>query len=250
MSYRLVLLAATLLCSSAYAVDRDARLVWADQLSMGPMVSGVVSEIMVRAGEVVSKDQVLLLLDDREFKARLMANQADVNAQKANYEESKRHSERGDELYERGALSGLATDQRRLEQENVRAAFHKAIAQRDLAKLDLERSVLRAPFTAKVMSVDVSPGQVVITRFQSQSLLTLVAHGRMRARTLIDVDQLSRLEPGMSVTVKTAGKEYQGKVVVLGVVPEGSSNYRLEVEFDHDAQAGLKAGQTATLALP
>lgn len=238
------------LAAHTWAADLEARLAWAGQVDLSPQVSGMVKSVVVSAGQRVSKGEALVHLDSREFQARLQGAQAQVNAGKAVMDEAQREVERGEELYDRGALSGMALDQRRVALSQAKGEFGKAVAARDLAKLDVERSSLLAPFDARVMAINTVPGVVVITRFKSQPLLTLVADGRMRAKVQVDADQVSRIEPGQAITVVAGNREYAGRVVVLGVAPAATGLYPLEVEFDHPSDHALRAGQSVTLRLP
>lgn len=235
---------------AALAGDYEARLAWAGQVELSPQVSGMVKSVVVSVGQRVRQGEALVHLDKREFRARLHGAQSLVNSTKAAMDEAQRDVERGEELYDRGALSGMALDQRRLALSQSKGEFGRAVAARDLAKLDVERSSLLAPFDARVMSINAVPGVVVITRLEPRPLLTLVADGRMRAKVQVDEDQVSRIEPGQMVTVLAGDREYEGRVTVLGVEPAATGLYPVEVAFSHGRDHALRAGQTVTLRLP
>ncbi|MCB1734966.1 MAG: efflux RND transporter periplasmic adaptor subunit [Gammaproteobacteria bacterium] len=232
------------------AEDVAARLAWANEVQLGPQVSGVVVAIPVATGQRVDAGETLLRLDDRRFRAQLGAAQARLNAAKPAYEEAVRHTERGAELYDRGALSGVEADQRKIAEAASRAEYDAAVAARDLARLNLEYSVVQAPFPARVTAIDAVVGQNVVTNFEAKPLLTVIAVGRMRAAAQIDANQLAGITPGGDVQIKVAGQAYTGRVVALGVSASAAGTYRLEVEFAHDPAQALRPGQDATIVLP
>lgn len=232
------------------ADEVSARLVWANEVGLGPQVSGVIVSIPVAAGQRVDAGETLLRLDDRRFRAELSAAQAQVNAAKPAYDEAVRHADRGAELYDRGALSGVEADQRQIAVTSAKAAYDGAVAARDLARLNLEYSKVQAPFAARITAIDAVVGQNVVTNFEAKPLLTVVAEGRMRAAAQVDANQLAGITPGGDAEVKVGGHAYLGRVAALGVSASAAGTYRLEVEFAHDPAQALRPGQEASITLP
>ncbi len=58
----------------------DDAYVTADFTLVAPKVSGLVEEVRVADNEAVSKGQILLTLDDRDYRAALAGTKADVDA--------------------------------------------------------------------------------------------------------------------------------------------------------------------------
>ncbi|WP_419591475.1 biotin/lipoyl-binding protein, partial [Thiolapillus sp.] len=67
------------------------------QLTLGTLVSGVVREVKVQPGQVVAQGDVLLKLDQREFRAQLNRAKALVARANSLFEEAKREEERAEE---------------------------------------------------------------------------------------------------------------------------------------------------------
>ena len=83
----------------------QATLQWGQRAELGTLVSGVVAEVPVRAGQSVNKGALLVTLDDRGFRARVQGAQAAVTRTGVRFEEAKREQERAIELYDRTVLS-------------------------------------------------------------------------------------------------------------------------------------------------
>jgi membrane fusion protein (multidrug efflux system) len=72
-----------LLLFKQHTETTDDAYVAADFTLVAPKVAGLVEEVRVADNEVVSKGQILLILDDRDYRAALASAQADVDAARA-----------------------------------------------------------------------------------------------------------------------------------------------------------------------
>ena len=110
------------------------------------------------------------------------------------------------------------------------------------ARLDLERSVVRAPFDGLVLAVLVAPGQAVVNRLRAQPLVVLADDRRLRALGEVDAEQAARLRPGQAAQVELAGEWLPGELMLVGREPL-EQGYRLEVGFEAPASVNAMAGQ-------
>lgn len=237
--------------AGAAAAELDGALQWAQRIELGVPVSGVITEVAVDAGDAVGKGQVLLRLDDRGFQAALKKTKAHLQSCRENRDEAERELERAQEMYDRTLLADHDLQMAKIAVSKAEAALAAAEAERTLAALDLEYSQLKAPFDGWVLERRAAPGQAVVSRMQSTTLLTLVESARMRARIMADADELAALAQGTPVQVRVAGKTYSGRVQAAGLEPIGSSaatpRYPVDVIFETGSDGPLRAGQAATV---
>lgn len=138
---------------------RDGR-VRADVVGVAPDVSGLVTAVLVRNNQAVKTGDVLFRIDPVRFELALAEAEAVVTSKQASAEEATREMDR--EL----ALTSLSTTVQAQQQYSAaaaeaRAAYLQAVADRDVAKLNLERSSIRATVNGVVANFSMRPGDYV-----------------------------------------------------------------------------------------
>jgi p-hydroxybenzoic acid efflux pump subunit AaeA len=138
---------------------RDAKFT-ADVVSIAPDVTGLITDVPVVDNQLVKKGQVLFKIDQPRYQQALDEASADVAYYQALAAEKKREAGR------RVKLGVQAMSQEEIDQANnvLQTAEHqlaKAQAARDLAVLDLERTVVIAPADGWVTNLTVHPGNYI-----------------------------------------------------------------------------------------
>ena len=225
------------LAAKTLAADIPAVVGWAQRVELGTLVSGVVSEVHVRPGQQVSEGDRLLSLDKRGFSSQVSRRAAEHRHAQAVLEEAQREDERAIELYDRTVLSDFERNQALV-----------------AARLDLERSVIQAPFDGAVLAVNAARGQSVVSELQSQPLVVVADTRRLRARALVDAAQADRLKPGGSLDATLRGASVKAAVGHLGFEPvskgDQGTRYELFVDLVADPERPLRVGETVILHLP
>lgn len=245
-----VCIAALLWGSAAWAEDFSARLDWTRRVTLSTLVSGTVSEVAVEPGQQVERGAVLVRLDPRRFEAVAREAEARTNSLAQKNEEAQRELERAEELYDRTVLSDRDLQLAKIAAATAEADHRAAQAAEVRAGIDLEYSVVRAPFSGVVLDVPAQLGQTVITTTRTEPLVVLAGTGEMIARLAVAPPVLDRLAAGQAVRVTARGKTYSGRIARLGLEPlgEGDDRYPVEVIFDADGDR-LRAGGEATVSL-
>lgn len=119
----------------------------AHSVVLKPEISGVVAAILFEEGKSVEKGAPLVQLRDREQRARLREAEATVSLTRSRYRRAR-------SLAERNAESEAGV-------ESAKAEFEIAGARLDLAKIQLDRTIIRAPFDGVMGARLVSPGERV-----------------------------------------------------------------------------------------
>ncbi len=107
-------------------------------------VSGQVVDISVKEGQVVKKGQLLVELDNRDYKARLEQIEA-------NYELALMDYERLSVLAEKKTIAETELDK-------TKAQLKSLAAQLDEARLGLERTQIRAPISGRLNEIEAKTG--------------------------------------------------------------------------------------------
>jgi p-hydroxybenzoic acid efflux pump subunit AaeA len=138
---------------------RDAKFT-ADVVAIAPDVSGLLTDVPIIDNQLVKAGQILFVIDQPRYQQALAEANADVAYYQTLAAEKKREAGR------RVRLGVQAMSQEEIDQSNnvlqtVQHQLAKAIAARDLAQLDLERTTVRAPADGWVTNLNVHAGEFI-----------------------------------------------------------------------------------------
>jgi HlyD family secretion protein len=112
--------------------------------------------------------------------------------------------------------------------ENARAVVEQKQAELDQMRLDLERTVLRAPIDGIIIKRDVNPGQTVAVSLEARTLFKIANDLRaMEVHGKIDEADVGQLKPGQAArfTVDTyPDRTFSGRVLQIRKAPEVVQN--------------------------
>ncbi len=145
---------------------RDARFS-ADVVAIAPDVAGLITHVNVHDNQLVKKDQVLFTIDQPRYQKALAEAEADVAYYQVLAQEKRQEAGRRNRLGVQ-AMSREEIDQANNVLQTVLHQLAKAQATRDLAKLDLERTVIRAPADGWVTNLNVYAGEFITRGFHSR----------------------------------------------------------------------------------
>ncbi|MFW0767896.1 p-hydroxybenzoic acid efflux pump subunit AaeA [Trabulsiella odontotermitis] len=188
---------------------RDARFS-ADVVAIAPDVAGLITEVNVKDNQLVKKDQVLFVIDQPRYKKALEEAEADVAYYQALASEKRREAGRRNQLGIQ-AMSREEIDQANNVLQTVQHQLAKAQASRDLARLDLERTIIRAPADGWVTNLNVYAGEF-ITR--GSTAVALVKEGSFYVMAYMEETKLEGVRPGYRAEITPLG----GSVVLKGTV--------------------------------
>jgi len=135
-------------------------VVRADVVTVTTDVSGLVSQVLVHDNEPVRKGQVLFVIDPERFQLAVQEAEATVASRNAQLGEAAREASRY------LALNNLSVSTEQQQQRNAIAAedaasYEQALADLGVARLNLKRSVVRAPVNGYITNFQMRPGDYV-----------------------------------------------------------------------------------------
>lgn len=247
---------------------RDAKFT-ADVVAIAPDVSGLVSEVRVSDNQLVKQGDVLFVIDQPRYEQALAEAKADVAYYQAQVEEKRREAAR------RQSLGAQIISRETIEQsdnalQTVQHQLAKSQAEMALAKLDLERTVVRASFDGWVTNLNLHAGEY-LTR--GSTVVALVKKDSFYLLAYMEETKLEGVRPGYRVEITPLGSNriLYGSVdsVAAGVTNSSSSSgskglasvdsnlewvrlaQRVPVKIKLDQQVGnlYPAGTTATVVV-
>lgn len=207
-------------------------------------------------------------------QATLSARRSDLTRATINYDEAIRDLERKQDLVARNFLSPAERDKARsvaraLEQDvasaaaqidladalvrNARSTVKQREAQLASARVDLGRTIIRAPVDGVVIKRSIEPGQTVAVSLAAPDLFLIAQNLRdMQVEVSIDEAEVARLRVGQRTTFTVdafPGRSFEGAVMQVRKASKNEQNvitYTAVVSADNEQQS-LLPGMTANV---
>lgn len=246
--------------SDAYTVQRayGGEVRATRSSTLGFRHAGEVVRLHVEEGEAVAAGTLLAELDPEPLEARvdqtaaaLELAEANLEVARANLELAEQTTARFAELLESGHTSRQRFDEVRLDlaaqQARIRVAdagVAQARADLRLARVDLDRSRIHAPYDGRVQARFVDEGAILVP---GQQVLRLVESGVAEARIGVPTDVASTLEPGARYEFRSGNRGVEGRLLAL--LPEVDDTTRTTTALFALDDGTLPAGASVELEL-
>ena len=212
--------AATYSGTTTLEADQEASVV--------AKVGGTVSEIYAEEGRQVRAGDALAKLDDSDM--RYAAEQS-----QANYDKKQLEFSRSQTLYDRKLISADAFDAVRYDLAVLKAS-------NDMAKLNLDRTVIRSPINGVVAKRLIKVGNTLTV---NEAVYVVTDFDPLLAVLYVPENALARIRPGQPAELSAdalAGKTFTGRVARLSpVVDPQTGTFKVTVEVGH-SERGLAPG--------
>ena len=212
---------------SAYFTG-TATLEAEDEATVVAKAGGIVTEIFVEEGDYVKAGQALAQLDDERLALELARTEATLGQLERQYK-------RNEELHAQKLVSAE-------EYERIRSEFEAQRAARDLAKLALEHTTVRAPIGGVVSRRLVKVGNMVQTY---DATFGITSFDPLLAIMHVPERELNRLVKGQRSEVTfdaLPGDNFYGRIERISPVLDASTGtFKVTVEL-RDRSGKLKPG--------
>ena len=214
--------AGSVLTVSGYIVNRE-------RIELSPRFMGVVKWIGVKKGDAVTNQQVVVLLDDTEYRARLREVEGRLAHGRVGMERARLDHERVMSLSKDRVESKQAEDNARLAVEAAKALVEEIEGQAALIKTYLDWTVIRSPINGVVLEKLVDPNELVTpqsfggTRGPSTALIAVADPNDLQVEIELGESDLSKVSLNQRCKVSPEAypeKSYEG--VVAEMAPEAS----------------------------
>lgn len=206
-----------------------------ENILVQPELQGTLVSLNVKAGQRVSKGQVLGRIDDAGLSQQVASLENQYALAKTTFERQKNlwNQKIGSEIQYLQAQAQMISAQR-------------AVAQ---IKAQLAKTVVRAPFSGVIDEVFVEKGQVVAP--SAQGLMRIVNLSNMYVSTSVPETYIGKLKVGTEVDVflTSLGKTYKGKIRQIGnFVNPSNRSFSIEVSVPNPENL-LRPNQVANLKI-
>ena len=200
-----------------------------------PEYSGVLEDVLVQEGDEVQQGQILARIDEGGLGSQLAQMQAQATLAKTTFERQQR-------LWEQQIGSEIQF----LEAKTNYEALQNSV---DQLKSQLEKTVVRAPFSGTIDEIFTDQGEVVAPG-QSR-LFRLINLSNMYISAAVPESYLGQVERGSGVMVEIAatGIEFKSEVLQVGsFINPNNRTFEIKVAVPDDT-AQVKPNQIATVKI-
>lgn len=212
----------SVLTVSGYIINRE-------RIELSPRFMGVVTWIGVKKGDAVTNGQVVVLLDDAEYKARLRQAEGAVANATASLSKAGLDFERVSQLNKSDIASKEALDNARIAVESARATLKEAQGARDVNQAYLDWCTIRSPINGVVLEKLVDPNELVApqsfggTRGPSTALIAVADPQDLQVE--IDLNEADLSKIFLKQNCRVSPEAYLDKVYegyVAEIAPEAN----------------------------
>ncbi|MCC6207911.1 MAG: efflux RND transporter periplasmic adaptor subunit [Gammaproteobacteria bacterium] len=202
-------------------------------------ITGKLADVLIEEGDALEKDQVLARLDDVDERTRLALAQARLRAVQAQHgqieaeaDQAARDLRRQQELRERGLAPQQALEDARTRVASLaaqlaaqRGQVEVARAELQVAQVNLDNTVIRAPFAGVVVAVPAQPGEIVSPisaggGFTRTGIATIVDMDSLEIEVDVNESFINRVRPGQPVAAALdAYPDWRIPARVIAIIP-------------------------------
>jgi HlyD family secretion protein len=246
------------------------------QVKISADLPGRVQDLLVKEGDRVRKGQLMLQLNDTQYRANYVQSKAALSTAAARLREAEQGAKVSDSnisrqraLYEQKLLSAAEWDQATSGNESAHAtlaACREEIARSqgavDAAQDNVNKCHFLAPFDGVVSALDVEKGEMVIIGTMNNpgtEIMVVSDLSRMLVRADVDETDVVDMKLGQKAKITVDAMpdtSFHGTVLEIGNTAkrssasavEGQTNFEVKVVFDDDIKQ-IRPGMTADVEI-
>jgi RND family efflux transporter MFP subunit len=228
-----------------------APFIWVTGTVIGRFDSKIAAEVegtletVLEVGDRVNENDVVAKVDDTTYQLALNEIQTEIKPIETMVEFFRREAGRLEKLAKQNNAARNQLDQTQANRDEALAKIRIVKAKLAMARDDLNRTTVRAPFAGVVIERFKSPGERVDA---GEQIVRLIDTGRVEVQARIQQMSFAHVKSGDTLKIKGPSGEVDG--VVRTVIPVGddvSRLYEMRVEFD---QTDWPAGTAVEIATP
>jgi membrane fusion protein, multidrug efflux system len=204
-----------------------------ENILVQPEVPGTLVTLNAKAGQHVTKGQILGRVDDGGSSQQVASLETQYQLAKTTFERQKN-------LWNQK----IGSEIQYLQAQTQMLSLQRSVAQ---AKAQLSKTIIRAPFSGTIDEVFVERGQVVAAN--AQGLMRIVNLNNMYVSTSVPETYIGKLKVGTQVDVflTSLGRTYKGKVRQIGnFINPNNRSFGIEVSVPNPENL-LRPNQVAQL---
>jgi membrane fusion protein, multidrug efflux system len=194
-----------------------------NSVEVRPRVGGFIERVAFTEGSTVHQGDVLFVIDQRPYQAEVARAEAVLAQARTRKQLADMEAERAQKLVNTQAISREELDSRTSSRAESDAAIHAAEAALQVARLNLEWTVVRAPISGRVGRASITAGNVVQAGPAPTLLTTIVSLDPIYVYFDTDEQAYLKYAGGLSGP--------KGKEVLVGLANESGFPHQGRLNF-------------------
>jgi len=219
-----------------------------DSSNLSFEVAGNVKTVHVDIGDSVRKGQVLAVLDKEPYRLDLDAAQAELVAAKAKVDNDREAYARQVRVFEQGAGSQSRLDRSKYNLESALSQVSVQVAKLNLAKRNLTKTTLAAPYDGYIAWRAVEPHEEIKA---GQRVFVIDAKGALEVELAVPETTINRIRIGTRATVQfptLPDHSVKGRISYIGSAAVKSNAFPVKIGLVGKT-ANISPGMTAEVTL-
>jgi RND family efflux transporter MFP subunit len=212
-------------------------------------IMGNVVDILVKPGQKVSKDQVLLQISDKDILSKKSQVKAAQMAAEAAFLNAEKDYNRFKVLFEQNSASQKEMDDMTANYEMAKARLEAANQMKNQVNAQLSYSNISAPFSGVVTGKFINKGDMASP---GMPLMSVEAPGKFQVIAMVPESEITQVKNGseVNVTIKSTGEVVKGKVTEVSTSAKNTGGqYLVKVILDK-TEAKLLSGMFTSVQFP
>jgi len=218
------------LVTSPLEFQLDGVIEATNQATLSAEVSGRIESINFDVDDIVQKGEVIVRIRDREYRARLQKTRANLAEAQAKFDDANREFKRVKGLLKDKVVSKAAFDKANANLGSARARVLASEASVNEAQLQLENTVIRAPYSGVVSARHVELGE---STHVGQSIMSGYALGKLRVNVNLPQSKINAVREFRQARVILLDESASIAVSKLTIFPfADATNHSFKIRLD------------------
>lgn len=213
-------------------------------------VMGRISNIYVKAGDKVSKGQLLATIGDEDIRAKSAQTDAMIDEAEVTYAAAQKDYDRFSKLYKQQSATAKELDIMTLQYNSAKARLDAAKQMRNEINASLSYCSLRAPFPGVITQKLAEVGSIANP---GMPILTIEKSGILQVSAAIAESDINNIHLGDAsiMQIKSTGKIFGGKIIQLNPSSQFTGGqYIVKINIVKADETGVYAGMFVSVSIP